>query len=122
MEHNHPNLKIDIIPIAEDVSLITLDGEMDAHNAHTVRSKVDEALTRTCKIIFDLKNTRYIDSTGINLLVSTFKSTKELYGITIILEPSDRVTRLLNISGLDKYFTIVSDLFDALDIIESEEK
>ena len=121
MEQNQTNISVEIQNI-DDIALIILDGEIDAHNAPAVRSKVDQILeSGTNKIVFNLKEARYIDSTSIGLLVSVYKRTREANGSTCIINPSNRVERLLLVSGLDRYFSVFNSFDEAKSYLNSGE-
>jgi len=115
-------VNIELIDVT--ISLIKLSGEMDAHNAPAVKSQIDTAMSNngTNKIIFNLSQVEYIDSTGISLLVSTYKHTSDIGGMMCLLTPSQRVERLLQISGLNKYFPVFELKEDAVAFLTNEDK
>jgi len=113
MEQNQTNISVRT-EIIDGIALIILEGEMDAHNAPAVRSKVDQTLEAGInKAAFDLRGAQYIDSTSIGLLVSVYKRMQQENGNICIINPSSRVQRILMISGLDRYFSIFGSLDEA---------
>ena len=81
---------------------ISLDGELDEHTAEYTRVNLDNAMaqTRAAQIIIDLANLRFMDSTGIGVLIGRYKKMKD-HGIPIyISNPSRQAERIFNMTGL----------------------
>ena len=82
---------------------IFLDGELDEHYAKSVKVTVDQIidcnLTVRC-VIFDFSKIRFMDSTGIGVLLGRYKKLKK-YGIpSYVSNPSLQVNKILQISGI----------------------
>ena len=57
---------------------VTLFGELDESNAHNVRKQLDEKIERIrpIRVIFDLEELLFMDSTGVGLFVGRYKKHK----------------------------------------------
>lgn len=87
----------------ENVWEFSLIGEIDISNAHSFRKQLETALAE-CRqnINIDLAELKYIDSTGLGVIIGVYGSVKK-DGLSIkVLNPRDNVKKLLVISGLDK--------------------
>lgn len=68
-------------------------------------------------IIVDLSSCRYCDSSGLSALLTGNRLTKEIKGTFIICGLQASVAKLVQISMLDKVFTITPTRAEAMDII-----
>lgn len=65
-------------------------------------------------VLVDFSRINYIDSTGIGELVGYLGKFKETGRKLVLVNPSDRIRKLLAIAQLDALFTIYDDLESAL--------
>jgi anti-sigma B factor antagonist len=59
--------------------------------------------------VLDLSQLGFVDSTGLSEFVAALKHCRERDGDVVLRSPTPTATRVLNISGLDQVFTIVSE-------------
>jgi anti-sigma B factor antagonist len=89
--------------------VVRLGGEMDLYTAPRLRDCFDGHLTqpmRSGRVIVDLEDLDFIDSTGLDALVRA-RDRVLAYGAELVLRsPSHRVYRLLELTGLDRLFTV----------------
>jgi len=90
-----------------DAVVIGVHGELDAATAGQLSACAAAAVDcGNDDICFDLDQVTFIDSCGTRVLVSTRQSLAAT-GRTLYLDhPSDRVRRLLELSGLDQHFAL----------------
>jgi anti-sigma B factor antagonist len=89
----------------ESVRLV-VSGDVDVATAGTVLSSGLELLNNRqvpSTLALDLTNVTFIDSTGLGVLVSLRNAAGD---DLVLLDPSERVLRLLDITGLTSAFTI----------------
>jgi anti-sigma B factor antagonist len=79
-------------------------GEFDLSRACELQSELDPYLyERERSLIFDFKELRYIDSTGIGIIITVIKARGEVNaGFEIINIPS-HINRLFDIAGISKF-------------------
>lgn len=84
-----------------DSTHLSLHGELDLSNAHSLELTLHEALHRGDEVVVDLGELEFIDSTGITLFVVALQSPN---ADRLSFRPSEsaEVGRLLNLTGLDK--------------------
>ncbi|HVL50960.1 MAG TPA: STAS domain-containing protein [Actinomycetota bacterium] len=104
-------LSIDSSPEAGWV-VVKVDGEVDLSNASGLRehliSQVQEA---NYNIAVDLSGVEFMDSSGLAVLISGLRRTKEHDGSLVLIAPTASVKRVLSITGLDKVF----DIYDSVE-------
>jgi anti-sigma B factor antagonist len=94
--------------------VVTLAGELDLYNAESVR----HALLGACadapeRIVVDLGEVEFIDSTALGVLIEA--RTKLDNGRAFLLaSPGLETRRALEISGLDRHFTVHGSVSEAL--------
>jgi anti-sigma B factor antagonist len=102
---------------AEEVGtayVVRLGGELDLYNAGEVRSALADALAKAPeRIVVDLSEVEFIDSTALGVLIETRAKLKNRDGL-MLAAPGLETRRALQISGLDKFFTVHDTVRDAL--------
>jgi anti-sigma B factor antagonist len=94
--------------------VVSLTGELDLYNAHAVR----EALLECCaeapeRLIVDLSGVKFIDSTALGVLIEARTRMSNRRGF-LLAAPGLETRRALEISGLDRHFTVHESLDQAL--------
>lgn len=86
---------------------VIVGGDLEFGTAATLRTALIDLAQRGCSpLVVDLSQLDFIDSTGLSLLVQA-KQRIESQGHQFVLRsPTDRVQRVLEISGLSELFTI----------------
>lgn len=88
----------------KDKSLyINLSGEMDECSAQSARSRCDKLIDENLgarKIIINLAEVDFMDSTGIGFLIGRYKKAAR-YNIPLVIEkPNFAADKVLNLSGI----------------------
>ena len=90
--------------------VVHLIGELDLSTAGRLRSALHCLYeSGTTSLVLDLGQLGFVDSTGLSEFVAALKHCRERGGDVVLRSPTPAATRVLNISGLDQVFTIVSD-------------
>ncbi len=80
---------------------VALRGELDLAAAESLTDfLIDLALERPCKIICDLANVSFLDSTGIRALLSAASAASGANSIVVARHPTVAVLRVLEICGV----------------------
>lgn len=86
---------------------VYLNGELDEHNAATLRREVDSVLTKQVDIqraVFDLTGISFLDSTAIGFLLGRYKLCKAKDVTAYIKNPMPTADKILSMSGV---YTII---------------
>jgi anti-sigma B factor antagonist len=94
--------------------VVSLAGELDLYNAHEVR----EALLECCaeapeRLVVDLSGVKFIDSTALGVLIEARTRLANRRGF-LLAAPGLETRRALEISGLDRHFSVHDSLDSAL--------
>ena len=103
----------------DDVSVVTVAGEVDVYTAAQLRSVLDEEIgAGHARLEVDLDEVSFLDSTGLGVLVGRLKLVRNHSGWLRIVCSNDRILRVFRITGLEKVFGIHDSLEDALAAFE----
>ena len=82
--------------------------ELDHHITNEVRDKIDTILdSKSIKnIIFDFKNIRFMDSSGIGVIIGRYKKISSEGGRVSVVNVNERVKKIFNLSGMNKIINI----------------
>jgi anti-sigma B factor antagonist len=98
------------------VSVIDLAGRITIGEGDIVlREKVTELLDAgKTHILLNLEKVKYMDSAGIGEIVACYKRAKDKQGIVKLLNPSGKVSDLLQLTKLEEVFDTFADEKEAL--------
>jgi anti-sigma B factor antagonist len=100
------NLSIDVAT-TDNQTVLTVKGEIDAYTAPLLKEKLLPATAKEAeKIVVDLNDVTYMDSTGLGVFISALKSTKEHGSTLTLVNLQERVHRLFKITSLDSIISI----------------
>jgi anti-anti-sigma factor len=97
-----------------DACVVKLAGELDLYNAQQVR----DVLTGACgdsaaRVIVDLSEVEFIDSTALGVLIEAQTHMHNRRGF-LLAAPGLETRRALEISGLDRHFTVHDSVTEAV--------
>ena len=83
-------------------------GELDHHSSADARERTDTMLNLGIynHLIFDFSNLSFMDSSAIAVIMGRFKRLDALGGKVTVITKNPRITRILRMSGIDKYVSI----------------
>ncbi len=103
----------------ENAKLIRFVGDLDATNVETVLEKVINLLNDgIVKLVVDFKQLRYVNSTGLGILLHFSKSAKEKGGCFKIANINENVYEIIEIIGATSLLEIYDDLDEAVAALE----
>ena len=110
-----PRMKIAETQVG-DVTILRLTGRLELEEGDLVfRDYVNRLVAEgRVKIVLDLKDVTYIDSSGLGMLVSKYVSTRNRDGTIKLLNLTRRSNHLMGITRLATVFEIFDEEADAL--------
>jgi len=95
--------------------VISLAGEVDLYTAPEFKQQLLEVIGQGAKdVVVDFTSTTFIDSTTLGVLVGGVKRLRSSDGQLSIVCSDRNITKIFEITGLDKVFTIYSSRAEAL--------
>ena len=85
-----------------DELTVRLSGELDHHTAAAIRQELDRLLAdkRINRLIFDLRDLRFMDSSGIGMMIGRYKMMARRGGSVAVCSCGGQIDRLMELSGL----------------------
>ncbi len=89
--------------------LVEVKGELDVYSSPHLRSTLLDLIDGqgNLALVIDLMELQFIDSTGLGVLVTALRRSRVHGGDVVLRHPSRATLRLLQVTGLDRVFTIV---------------
>lgn len=99
--------------------VIEAGGEIDVMTAPRLREAVIDSLSRgRRRLIIDVHDVEFLDSTGLGVLVGALRRAKSEGGSLDIVCTNDRLLKIFEITGLNKVFGLHSSIEDARSAFE----
>ncbi|MDR3562483.1 MAG: STAS domain-containing protein [Negativicutes bacterium] len=89
-----------------DVITITLPERFHGEQAANIGWKLEESIGRNCQVVMDFSNVKYIDSSGLTVLLSVNKSVKSNEGKLILRDMNEEVRTFFAMTRLNQVFAI----------------
>ena len=112
------NFDIKTEQLSDDSYVISLAGEVDLYTAPEFKQQLLEVIAQGGKqVIVDFSNTTFIDSTTLGVLVGGVKRLRTNDGQLSLICSDRNITKIFEITGLDRVFTIYPTRAEALEQI-----
>lgn len=103
-------IAIDVATDEFDRSVLTVRGAIDLQTRDELLRVAKEVLADgTPAVVLDLGAVGFIDSTGIGALVELSRDAEDVDAGLVLRRPSDRVLRILQLTGLTEAWTLEHD-------------
>lgn len=97
-----------------DFLIVGLSGQIDLQSSSEVREVLLAAVSDGKGVFVDLAMVEYIDSSGVAALVESFQKARNGGQDYTLVSVSESAMRVLQLARLDKVFTIVASIEEAL--------
>ncbi len=91
---------------SNDIAVVLISGEVDLYSVATLKEVLRGEIEKSKNIIINLKETTYIDSSGIGALITSFSEVKKEGGVLKICEIHETVKKIFSLTKLDLFFKI----------------
>ena len=98
----------------QGASVVAFTGEVDLESSPAAREILLKCLESTSKVIVDLSEVTYIDSSGVASLVEALQAAKKNGSQFSLAATSEPTRRVLELARLDKVFTLYDSVDDGL--------
>lgn len=100
---------------AGEWTVVDLSGEIDLDTGALVRDALLGTISGgSHRLVLDMTEVTFIDSSGLNMLVSTYRRLQLVDGDIRLVISSKRVLDTFQMTGLDRFFTIAPTVDEAL--------
>lgn len=107
--------------ILDDILIITLKGDLIGENngPELVNIANDHLHNNVNRCAVDLSGVRYMNSSGIGVLITLLTKFRNQEGEMILIKPSEKIEKLLLITKLNNIFSIVDSKEEALELLKA---
>ena len=113
------DFEIEDRPVREGVHLVAVAGEIDLFTAPELKQVLAESIEGgRIRIIVDLTDTTFLDSTALGVLIGAVKRLRSRDGALAIVNIDENIAKTFEITGLDQIFTIVPTREEAVDAVD----
>ncbi|MCX8074571.1 MAG: STAS domain-containing protein [Clostridia bacterium] len=89
---------------------INLDEEIDMNTCNILRTMIDSYILKykPKELVIDLTNVKFMDSSGIGLLMGRYELVKLINSSITIINPSKSIMRMIELSQVGRYIKMRS--------------
>jgi anti-sigma B factor antagonist len=108
-------MEIGVEPFSADITILHIHGRLDLLTSAELKQRVSELTdSRRHRIIIDLHNCSYIDSSGLGVIIGCLKIARRGGGDVQIARPAEQARVILELTTLNRVLRPHASLEDAL--------
>lgn len=93
--------------VEHDHTVLAVAGELDVYTAPALRTEIgDRIASGQNRLVVDLTDVEFVDSTGLGILVAGLTASREAGGDLSLVCSRPSLLKLLKITGLDEVFDV----------------
>lgn len=104
------DIKVNVRETQGDTFVVDLNGEIDVYTSPKVKDAIGDLIDKGhYNLVINLEKVRYIDSTGLGVLIGGLKRVREHGGTVNLVCTNPQIKKIFDITGLVKIFGIYDD-------------
>ena len=100
--------------IIQDVNVVGLAGDLDGSTAPNVQAQIIPLVVPGVKLILDMSKVPYMSSSGLRMLLVTYRMITSKSGKVILVGLSEEIQDTMAMTGFLDFFTYLQTLDDGL--------
>ncbi|MGW2709329.1 STAS domain-containing protein [Streptomyces sp. NPDC001356] len=100
--------------VTDGIRVLALAGEIDHHTGDTLRQALDTSHTPRPRVVVDMRQVTFMDSSGINILIAAHQALSEAGGWLRLAAVGASVMRIISLVGVDAVIDCRETLRQAL--------
>ena len=114
------NFDVKTEKVDESTYVIALAGEVDLYTAPEFKQQLLDVIAKGGRnVVVDFSDTTFIDSTTLGVLVGGVKRLRQNGGQLALVSTDRNITKIFEITGLDRVFAIHNTRAEAVDAVSS---
>ncbi len=115
-----PDFAVTEHPIDAERHVLAVRGEIDLFTAPELKQVLAESIEAgRVRIIVDLTDTTFLDSTALGVLIGAVKRLRSRDGALAIVNVDENISKTFEITGLDQIFTILPTREEAIEAVSA---
>ncbi len=91
----------------DGVDILDVEGELDIYTSPKLRTAIQELLSSgKSRLVVNLLNTTYLDSTALSVLTSALKQARDAGGTVALVYNQPQIEKIFTITGLHEVFPV----------------
>jgi len=104
------DIKVNVREAQGETYVVDLNGEIDVYTSPKVKDAIGDLIDKGhYNLVINLEKVRYIDSTGLGVLIGGLKRVREHGGTVNLVCTNPQIKKIFDITGLVKIFGIYDD-------------
>jgi len=104
------DIKVNVREAQGQTYVVDLNGEIDVYTSPKVKDAIGDLIDKGhYNLVINLEKVRYIDSTGLGVLIGGLKRVREHGGTVNLVCTNPQIKKIFDITGLVKIFGIYDD-------------
>lgn len=113
-----PDLEVSISRTG-NIPIVALSGDIDTYTCAKLREAIVDLINEgDLRVVINMSNVNYIDSSGLGTLVGGLRRVNEKNGELAISSATPQLLKVFNITGLSRVFDIFENEGDAVRSLE----
>jgi len=100
--------------MVQDVNVVSLVGDLDGSTAPNVQAQIVPLIVPGAKLILDMNKVSYMSSSGLRMLLVTYRMITSKSGKVILVGLSEEIQDTMAMTGFLDFFTYVQTLDEGL--------
>jgi anti-anti-sigma factor len=113
-------LTVEVEERDERAVVISLAGELDLSTVPQLENALIEQLRSHPSVVVDMSKLRFIDSSGIGLMIRAHRATDHAGALCTVLSRGSQVERVFSLAGVDRALRIYFDRDEALTALNGD--
>lgn len=95
--------------VIDNCLMVKLPEEVDHHRAAFICESADKYIVKenVCNVVFDFEDTRFMDSSGIGIIMGRYKKISCFGGRVYAIHADAQIQRILKLSGLNRIVEVL---------------
>jgi anti-sigma B factor antagonist len=116
-----PEFSLSQEPLDAERHVVAVRGEIDLFTAPELKSALADAIeSGRTRIVVDLTDTTFLDSTALGVLIGAVKRLRSRDGRLTIVNVDENIAKTFEITGLDQIFPISGTRGEAVAALDAE--
>jgi anti-sigma B factor antagonist len=100
--------------LVDEVSVVHVSGDLDVYTAPRLKETLEAAMAQGPRMVLDLSEVHFIDSTALGVLVSALQQSNAESGDFRLVVDDPYLLKIFRITGFDGMFRIFPHVADAV--------
>ncbi|MDP9072488.1 MAG: STAS domain-containing protein [Actinomycetota bacterium] len=99
------------VTVEDGATVVAVSGEVDLYTGPLLWERLSAVIeTGSPRVVLDLKDMRFIDSTGVSVVVLAMRALQQRGGQLVLRSPCRMASKLLELTGLSNLLEIQDDV------------